>query len=79
MVYRKPTSLVANRPFVLNGVTIAKGTTLSKAQAKSIRHLEAFLNDGTLRAEPDPHYRKIKPNRTTPTNLPPSVRSSLTT
>ena len=77
-MYRKPTSIVANRPLTVLGVVIAKGATLTQAQLKSIRHLQAYLNNGTLRSVPDPWARKIKPNRTTPTYLPPAVRKAAT-
>lgn len=77
-MYRKPTSIVANRPLIVNGVVIAKGATLTQAQLKAMPKLAAFLNNGTLRSVPDPWARKIKPNRSTPTYLPPAVRKAAT-
>jgi hypothetical protein len=77
-MYRKPTAIVANRPLTVLGVVIAAGATLTQAQLKAVPKLQAFLNDGTLRAVPDPWARKIKPNRSTPTYLPPAVRKAAT-
>lgn len=77
MVYRKPTSIVANRRLVIRGTQIAPGATLSPAQLGFLPKLAALLNNGTLRAVQDPWARKIKPNRSTPTYLPPAVRKSM--
>lgn len=76
-MFRVPDSVVTRRPFMLSGVAVPAGTTLSKAQVVALgRSLDALLDSGYVVALPDPFARKGRAVPR-PSSLPPVIRDAM--
>lgn len=78
-MYQLPTSFKTARPLTLAGQAVAVGTTLTRAQLRSIKRLAPLLCNGTIQVLPDPHFRHLKAGRSIPVTFSPQMLRKLTT
>jgi plastocyanin len=77
-MYRRASALITRKVFKLRGVTIAKNTTLSKAQVAALgARIEGLTSNGTIEASPDTYGRRgVHGPR--PTTVLPGLRPATT-
>ena len=72
-----PTSYTARKKVTLNGVVYQPGADVPIAVVKTQPNLSALVSQRILVPDVDPHQRKGKLGKPTPTDYPASVRKAM--